>query len=236
MINCIEYTQKHIVLSCCISAFVTFGLGLTCSAAETDAEKPSWEMVKGNIVTRWAKEVSPTNALPEYPRPMMRRERWKNLNGLWEFTMRPKSQASRPDKFDDQILVPFCVESALSGVKKKVVETDMLWYRRTFDVPRQWAGQRLLLHFGAVDWETTVWVKLGNDRLGQWQKSWGPPRWLRSVFFRYYRYAESIGFSGDRCGRLGPHRQGPAGARQTANHSRRLHVYARVGHLADGLD
>ena len=158
MINCIEHTQKSIVLSCCIAAFVTFGPGLMCCAAEADAEKPSWEMVKGDMVTRWAKEVSPTNALPEYPRPVMRRERWKNLNGLWEFTMRPKSEASQPDKFDDHILVPFCVESALSGVKKKVIETDMLWYRRTFEVPAEWAGQRVLLHFGAADWETTVWV------------------------------------------------------------------------------
>lgn len=158
MINCIEYTQKRIVLACCIAAFLTFGPGLMCCAVEADAEKPSWEMVEGDMVTRWAKEVSPTNALPEYPRPVMRRERWKNLNGLWEFAIRPKSQATRPDKFDDHILVPFCVESALSGIKKKVVETDMLWYRHTFDVPGAWAGQRILLHFGAVDWETTVWV------------------------------------------------------------------------------
>ncbi len=158
MINCIEYTQKRIVLACCIAAFLTFGPGLMCCAVEADAEKPSWEMVEGDMVTRWAKEVSPTNALPEYPRPVMRRERWKNLNGLWEFAIRPKSEASRPEKFDDHILVPFCVESALSGIKKKVVETDMLWYRHTFDVPGAWAGQRILLHFGAVDWETTVWV------------------------------------------------------------------------------
>jgi len=158
MVNCIEYTQKRIVLACCIAAFLTFGPGLMCCAVEADAERPSWEMVEGDMVTRWAKEVSPTNALGEYPRPVMRRGRWKNLNGLWEFAMRPKSEATRPDKFDDHILVPFCVESALSGIKKKVVETDRLWYRRTFDVPGEWAGQRILLHFGAVDWETTVWV------------------------------------------------------------------------------
>jgi hypothetical protein len=74
MINCIEYTQKRIVLSCCIGGFVTFGPGLTCCAAQADAEEPSWEMAEGDMVTRWAKEVSPNNALPEYPRPMMRRE------------------------------------------------------------------------------------------------------------------------------------------------------------------
>jgi len=155
MINCKEYIQKRIVLSCCI-VVVALGLGLLSRAAA--AEKPSWEMVKGDMVTRWAKEVSPTNALPEYPRPVMRRERWKNLNGLWEFTMRPAGGKQRPEKFDDHILVPFCVESALSGVKKKVVETDKLWYRRSFEVPGEWAGQRVLLHFGAADWETTVWV------------------------------------------------------------------------------
>ncbi|MBL7154324.1 MAG: glycoside hydrolase family 2 [Phycisphaerae bacterium] len=115
-------------------------------------------MVKGDMVTRWAKEVSPANVLGEYPRPVMRRQRWKNLNGLWEFTIRPKSQAARPDKFDDHILVPFCVESGLSGVKKTVVETDMLWYRHTFDVPGEWTGQRILLHFGGVDWAASVWV------------------------------------------------------------------------------
>ncbi|GAH04771.1 unnamed protein product, partial [marine sediment metagenome] len=99
----------------------------------------------------------------------MKRERWKNLNGLWEFTIRPKSEASRPDKFDGHILVPFCVESALSGVKKKVLETDQLWYHRVFDVPEDWSEQRILLHFGAVDWETTVWVngrKVGDHRGG----------------------------------------------------------------------
>ena len=155
MVNRKEGIRKRIILSCFI-VVVAFGFGLLCRAVA--AEKPSWEMVKGDMVTRWAKEVSPTNALPEYPRPVMRRERWKNLNGLWEFTIGTKSETSQPDKFDDHILVPFCVESALSGVKKTVIEKDRLWYRRTFEVPGQWAGQCVLLHFGGVDWETAVWV------------------------------------------------------------------------------
>ena len=152
MSNCIGTIRKQGAVSCCAVLIAVFVLNAV------SAQESSWKPVEGNIMTRWAKEVSANNALPEYPRPMMKRERWKNLNGIWEFAMRPKSREGRPEKFDDHILVPFCVESALSGVKKKVVETDMLWYRRTFDVPRQWAGQRLLLHFGAVDWETTVWV------------------------------------------------------------------------------
>ncbi|MCP4455882.1 MAG: glycoside hydrolase family 2 [Planctomycetes bacterium] len=115
-------------------------------------------MVPGDMVTRWAEAVSPTNVLPEYPRPMMRRDRWKNLNGLWEFAMRPVDQTQQPESFEDDILVPFCVESALSGLKRTVRNTDRLWYRRTFEVPAAWQPQRILLHFGAVDWEATVWI------------------------------------------------------------------------------
>ena len=157
MSNCIGSIRKRsAAASWCAVLIATFILAVMCGP--TGAQEPSWEPVKGHIMTRWAKDVSATNALPEYPRPMMKRESWKNLNGIWEFAMRPKGEASRPEKFDDHILVPFCVESALSGVKKKVVETDMLWYRRRFDVPKAWASQHILLHFGAVDWETTVWV------------------------------------------------------------------------------
>ncbi len=105
-----------------------FVLGMCCGTA--DAQEPSWRPVEGQMMTRWAKEVSPETVLPEYPRPTMVRDRWLNLNGLWEFAMRPVDEKQRPEEFDDQILVPFCVESALSGVKKTVVETDRLWYRR----------------------------------------------------------------------------------------------------------
>jgi hypothetical protein len=130
-------------------------LGICGSAV---AQGPSWELVEGDMVTRWAKEVTPDNVLPDYPRPAMRRPRWINLNGLWEFAIRPKNETSRPESFHDHILVPFCAESALSGIKRTVRETDRLWYRRTLEVPVQWQGERILLHFGAVDWEATVWV------------------------------------------------------------------------------
>ena len=120
-------------------------------AGNADAQQPAWKPVEGQMLTRWTKDVTPDRALLEYPRPMMVRQRWLNLNGLCEFAMRPADVAERPEEFDDQILVPFGVESALSGVKKRVVETDRLWYRRTFEVPADWSGERLLLHFGAVD-------------------------------------------------------------------------------------
>jgi len=125
-----------------------------------DAGPESWKPANTRLMTRWAREVSPRNAHPEYPRPQLVRKQWLNLNGLWDYAITAKD-APQPTRWDGQILVPFPVESALSGVMKRVSETNRLWYRRTFTVPRTWnlkSGRRVLLHFGAVDWETTVWV------------------------------------------------------------------------------
>ena len=116
------------------------------------------------IKTRWAKEVGPDNALPEYPRPLMTRPEWKNINGLWDYAITSK-EAGQPAAFDGEILVPFCVESSLSGVMKTMGSDQALWYRLRFTVPKAWKGQRVLLHFGAVDWMADVWV---NDiKVGQ---------------------------------------------------------------------
>lgn len=108
------------------------------------------------IETRWAKDVSPDLPHPEYPRPQMVRERWVNLNGKWEFAITDRD-AERPTKWQGTIVVPFPVESALSGVMKTVGPEKALWYRRTYELPRAW-NSKTLLHFGASDWETTVWV------------------------------------------------------------------------------
>src|SRR3954449_6000855 len=78
-----------------------------------------WKPAKGPLMTRWAKDVSSDKVLPEYPRPQMVRKNWQNLNGLWDYAIRPKDQP-RPEKWDGKILVPFCAESALSGVMKEV--------------------------------------------------------------------------------------------------------------------
>ena len=120
------------------------------------------------IKTRWASEVSPENALPEYPRPLMTRQAWQNLNGLWNYAITPKA-GKQPADFDGRILVPFCIESSLSGVQKTVGADNALWYQREFSVPKGWKGQRVLLHFGAVDWQADVWVngiKVGNHTGG----------------------------------------------------------------------
>jgi hypothetical protein len=116
-----------------------------------------WKPAAGPLFTRWAKEVSPANVHREYPRPQLVRPAWENLNGLWDYAIRPKSE-DRPSTYDGKILVPFPVESALSGVMKRVGPADRLWYHRVINVPAYPTGHRLLLHFEAVDWEATVYV------------------------------------------------------------------------------
>lgn len=120
------------------------------------------------IKTDWASEVVPENVLPEYPRPMMVRPTWKNLNGLWQYAITPKGEKT-PTAYEGDILVPFCIESSLSGVQKTVSQDSALWYEKTFAVPNEWKNDRILLHFGAVDWMTDVWVngvKVGSHTGG----------------------------------------------------------------------
>ena len=93
-----------------------------------------WKVAELSIPTRWTAEVSPDKALPEYPRPQMVRLDWVNLNGLWDYAITAKD-AGQPEKFEGKILVPFPVESALSGVKREFTPKDRLWYRRTFKAP-----------------------------------------------------------------------------------------------------
>ena len=117
----------------------------------------AWQPAKGPLMTRWAADVKPENPLPDYPRPQLVRPDWRNLNGLWDYAIKPKADA-QPAAWDGQILVPFPIESSLSGVMKKVGEANQLWYHRSFQLPAAWSGKRILLHFGAVDWRTTVTV------------------------------------------------------------------------------
>ncbi len=142
-------------------------IGSSCSE-ETRLPQADWLPVAGKIMTRWAKDVTPDEAHPEYPRPQMRRKEWMNLNGMWEYAIRPMAEIA-PEQYDGFILVPFPVESSLSGVKKPVAKENRLWYRRTFTVPKDWSKKRVFLNFEAVDWETTVWVngrQMGTHRGG----------------------------------------------------------------------
>jgi hypothetical protein len=109
----------------------------------------------GSLRTPWAGHVSQELPLPEYPRPQLVREgNWINLNGQWDYAVKPAG-AGRPGAWEGKILVPFAIESQLSGVQRMVGADEELWYRRTFERPE---GERVLLHFGAVDWRSTVWV------------------------------------------------------------------------------
>ena len=115
-----------------------------------------WKPADNPLTTPWTSKVTAEHALPEYPRPQLVRSKWTNLNGLWDYAIRPKAE-ERPAEFDGKLLVPFAVESALSGVKRPLTPDQRLWYRRSFNVAAA-KGTRLLLHFGAVDWLTLVWV------------------------------------------------------------------------------
>ncbi len=140
---------------------LTLALSLPALAAD-------WKPVEGNLMTRWAKDVNPDQPWPEYPRPQLERAEWTNLNGLWDYTVTERD-ATWPSQFDGKILVPYPIESALSGVKKPLTPKERLWYRRKFAVSPLGGGKRLLLHFGAVDWHATVYInskKIGEHKGG----------------------------------------------------------------------
>ncbi|MCE5179139.1 MAG: beta-galactosidase, partial [Porphyromonadaceae bacterium] len=123
-----------------------------------------WQPAGDKIKTRWATEIDVNNVLPEYPRPIMERAEWQNLNGLWKYAIQPVGK-QKPTGFEGDILVPFAIESSLSGVQKRVGRDNELWYQREFMVPSKWKNNKVLLHFGAVDWKADVWV---NDvKVGQ---------------------------------------------------------------------
>jgi beta-galactosidase/beta-glucuronidase len=127
---------------------------LILSCATSNAQ---WTPAGDRLKTRWAKDVSPENPLPEYPRPIMERGEWRNLNGLWDYAIR-KAGESEPSQYDGKILVPFAVESSLSGVGRTVGKENNLWYHRTFKIPSEWKGKNIILHFGAVDWLSEIYI------------------------------------------------------------------------------
>lgn len=121
------------------------------------AQKGQWQLLKDKIITPWAEKVDPKAVLPEYPRPQLVRGNWQNLNGVWSYAIRPKNE-NEPAVYDGSILVPFAVESALSGVGKTVGKDSILWYKNVISIDKALKGKQILLHFGAVDWQTEVFV------------------------------------------------------------------------------
>jgi hypothetical protein len=153
--------------------FCVFGIypeGRRAGAVDKPVQDQEWKVPPtAPLLTKWSKEVGPENALPEYPRPQMERASWQNLNGLWDYAVTGKAEEKIPATYEGKILVPYCIESALSGVMKPFLPSGRLWYHRALAIPETWRGQRILLHFGAVDWETTVYLNgrnLGGHRGG----------------------------------------------------------------------
>lgn len=146
--------------------FLTFFFTLFLTFSLSAQWKPAGDKIK----TRWASEIDVNNVLTEYPRPIMERAEWQNLNGLWNYAILPVGQ--QPSNYDGEILVPFAVESSLSGVQKRVGADNELWYQREFTIPSKWRNNKILLHFGAVDWRADVWV---NDvKVGRHQGGYTP--------------------------------------------------------------
>jgi len=159
------FKQMYRVKTRILRALAFVAVVLTLYAAAAHAK---WSPAEGPLMTKWAKDVSPNKVHPEYPRPQMVRNRWQNLNGLWDYAITPKD-APAPAEYEGEIMVPFPVESALSGVMKPVSENKKLWYRRRFEVPGTWKDKQILLHFGAVDWKMAVWIngqKAGEHKGG----------------------------------------------------------------------
>lgn len=137
--------------------FTLYSCAILLPAGCKTQEKNSWQMKPVVLQSRWAKDVNPSSVLSEYPRPQMERKDWANLNGLWNYTITSKDSAM-PSAFSKKILVPFPIESALSGVQKSLLPNQNLWYRRTFKKPSATNGERVLMHFGAVDYQATVYI------------------------------------------------------------------------------
>lgn len=138
--------MKHFFPIVCLSFFVATAF------AQND-----WHIAEGKITTPWAQQVNPASPLPQYPRPQMVRGNWINLNGLWDYAVTPKDE-SKPTNYQGKILVPFAIESALSGVAKTVGKDNSLWYKTNFALPASKKNKLFLLHFGAVDWRAEVFV------------------------------------------------------------------------------
>ncbi len=132
-----------------------------------------WKPAGTKILTEWAAKVDPAKPLNEYPRPQLTRKNWMNLNGLWQYTILPVATASAiPATTEGNILVPFAIESALSGVGKTVGKDSVLWYKNTFQVPASMRKGKVILHFGAADWATEVYIN--NIKTGEHKGGYDP--------------------------------------------------------------
>jgi Glycosyl hydrolases family 2, sugar binding domain/Glycosyl hydrolases family 2/Glycosyl hydrolases family 2, TIM barrel domain len=121
---------------------------------------PATQPILSDLITQWGSQVTPENAWTEYPRPQLERKQWINLNGQWDYAISTSAE-TKPTKWDGKILVPFAIESKLSGVQRLLQPAESLWYHRILKLDARPTG-RVLLNFEAVDYQCTVWV---NDQV-----------------------------------------------------------------------
>lgn len=141
------------------------------SATAQQTNTNSKDKTFGQLRTMFADTVSDTQPWGNYPRPQMQRNIWLNLNAQWNYAITPKD-TPQPKKWDGKILVPFPIESQLSGVQRNVGPNNHLWYQRQFNLRELEPEERILLHFGAVDWQTTVWIN--GTQVGQHRGGYTP--------------------------------------------------------------
>ena len=147
-------------------------LAVLLIAAPAAWSQSSWKIAGTKIKTEWADKIDPAKPHPEYPRPQMVRSSWMNLNGSWQYAILPKSQETIPSTWAGNILVPFAVESALSGVGKTVGQDSVLWYERSVSIPAAFRKSTVLMQFGAVDWQCDVYVN--GKKVGTHQGGYDP--------------------------------------------------------------
>lgn len=110
-----------------------------------------WQRIKERMETPWANKIDINDPLGEYPRPQFVRPDWLSLNGLWDYVVH-EDEKDDIKKFSGEILVPFAIETAASGVGKPLLPNETLGYRKKFEIPENWKGKKVKLHFEAVDW------------------------------------------------------------------------------------
>ncbi|MBR5703660.1 MAG: beta-galactosidase [Bacteroidales bacterium] len=151
------------------TSFDIICMALLC-ACSANSGKQEWAPAGDHIRTAWADNINPAKVHQEYPRLQMVRNSYLNLNGLWDYAITPGDADEMPEP-EGQILVPFPLESSLSGVAGSLDAEHALWYKRTFKVPANWKKKSVILHFGAVDWGCEVWVN--GNKAGEHKGGYG---------------------------------------------------------------
>lgn len=133
-----------------------------------------WQPANPRLLTEWGEQLNSDLPLNDYPRPHMERQGWINLNGLWDYSIQPLNNSLGNDfTTEGKILVPFAVESALSGVGRTVGKDSILWYKRSFSISnKDLKNKKLLLHFGAVDWRADVYIN--GEHVGKHEGGYDP--------------------------------------------------------------